>query len=133
MVPIHRRLVRFTWIFAFIFLPLETYVSFRYEGLSFTSFSWYAVNIVGVGVSLWGVSGLRRGVVYAPGLLAAGWGWTTATFWRGTNLRYWLASEGEQLSFGEFELWLAPIVTSLVAVAFVGSLVALMKSSERRG
>ena len=41
-----------------------------------------------------GVISLRRGRPHAEGVLATGWGWTTAVFWRGTNLRYWFATEG---------------------------------------
>lgn len=75
---------------------------------------------------LWGVISLRRGRPYAAGVLATGWGWTTAVFWRATNLRFWLASEGETLWYGPMELWLAPIFTMMAAAALAGSLVLLV-------
>ncbi len=131
MDMIQRTLVRLTWFFAVIFLPVETYLSFLGDGFSFSAFSGYAVNVVGVGIALWGVVSLRRDRAYAPGVIATGWGWTVATFWRGTNLRYWLASQGAPLSFGESELWAAPVVTALVATAFVGSLAILVARSTR--
>src|SRR5678816_4894647 len=61
------------------------------------------------------------------GLARAGWGWTTAVFWRATNLRYWLASQGEPLSYGHLELWLAPIFTMMAAAALAASLVLLVR------
>jgi hypothetical protein len=88
--------------------------------------SGYAVNVVGVAVMLWGAVGVRRGRFYADGLLAAGWGWTTAVFWRGTNLRFALAREGEPLDFGSLELWLAPLFTIAVAAGFIRSLIRLV-------
>ena len=131
MDTIQRALVGFTWLFAVIFLPIETYLSFWGAGFSLSAFSGYAVNVVGVGIALWGVVSLRRDRAYAFGVIAAGWGWTAATFWRGTNLRYWLAFQGAQLSFGEFELWAAPGVTALVATAFVTALAVLVDRSSR--
>jgi hypothetical protein len=128
MGALRSTLIGFTWAFAIIFLPIETYLSFSHEHFPISG---YAVNVVGVGIALWGALGLRRGDPRALGVLTSGWGWTTAVFWRGTNLRFWLASEGEQLSFGPFELWMAPIATTLVAAAFVGSLILLLKRGER--
>ena len=103
--------IRFTWSWALIFLPIETYLSFR-EGP--ISVSGYVVN-----------------VAYAEGLLATGWTWTTAVFWRATNLRYWLAGDGEPLSFGSVELWLAPMFTIMAGAALAGSLVLLLKNDRQ--
>lgn len=69
----------------------------------------------------------RRGHPYAEGVLATGWGWTTAVFWRGTHLRYWLAARGEPLSYRTQELWLAPVFTMMAAAALLGSLVLLVR------
>ena len=93
-------IVWFSWIWAVVFVPTETYLSFVQIGTYLTlstvlmPLTGYAVNVFGVGIMLWGVVSLRKGRPYAEGLLATGWGWTTATFWRGTNLRYWLAAQG---------------------------------------
>jgi hypothetical protein len=75
---------------------------------------------------LWGVISLREGRPYAEGVLATGWGWTTAVFWRGANLRYWLAAEGKPLSYGPIELWLAPVFAMIAAAALVGALFLLV-------
>jgi hypothetical protein len=118
---------RFTWTFALVFLPIETYLSFWHGHVSISG---YTVNVAGVAIMLWGAVSLRRGRAYADGLLAAGWGWTTAVFWRGTNLRFALARAGEPLDFGSFELWLAPLFTVLVAVGFMRSLLRLVNHAE---
>lgn len=117
------KLLKFTWIWAAVFVPIETYLSF--SGTP-APISGYAVNVVGVGITLWGAVSLRRGRPYAEGVLAAGWAWTTAVFWRATNLRFWLAGEGEPLSFGSIELWFAPVFTVMAGVALIGSLTLLV-------
>jgi hypothetical protein len=121
--------VWFTWIWAVVFVPIETYLSWSSAP---PRFSGYVVNVFGVGIMLWGVVSLRRRRPYAEGLLAAGWGWTTAVFWRGTNLRYWLAAQGKPLSFGRLELWLGPLFTIIAGAALVGSLVLLLSKDRYR-
>ena len=120
--------VLFTWIWAVIFVPIETYLSW---GSAFPAFSSYAVNVFGVCIMLWGTLSLRKGRPYAEGLLATGWGWTTAVFWRGTNLRYWFAAQGAQLSFGRVELWLGPLFTIVAGAALACSLFLLLNSTRR--
>ncbi|HZI80558.1 MAG TPA: hypothetical protein VFD69_13645 [Vicinamibacterales bacterium] len=97
MSRLQSRVVRFTWSWAIVFVPIETYL-----------------------VSL------RRGRPYAEGLLATGWAWTTAVFWRATNLRYEIARDGEPLDFRSLELWLAPVFTLMAGAALAGSVVLLL-------
>jgi len=125
-----RILVRFTWLWAVVFLPIETYLTWSHAGTILNSE--YAVNVIGVGIAIWGALSLRAGRPYAEGVLATGWGWTTAVFWRATNLRYWLAAEGRPLGFGRLELWLAPVFTMLAAAALVVSMVVLVTRHSRR-
>ena len=120
-------LVWFTWIWAVVFVPIETYLSWWNAP---PRFSGYVVNVFGVAIMLWSIVSLRRRRPYAEGLLATGWGWTTAVFWRGTNLRYWLAGQGKPLSFGRLELWLGPLFTIIAGAALVGSLVLLLKKDR---
>jgi hypothetical protein len=124
-----RTLIWFTWIWVIVFVPIETYITWSIAHTLLLS--GYAVNVLGVGIMLWGVISLRGGRPYAEGVLATGWGWTTAVFWRGANLRYWLAAQGEPLSYGPMELWLAPVFTMMAAAALLGSLVLLV--SRARG
>jgi hypothetical protein len=121
------RIVKFTWIWAIVFVPIETYLTFSN---AHPSLSGYAVNVLGVGLTLWGAVSLRTGRPYAEGVLATGWGWTTAVFWRATNLRFWFASEGQPLSFGPIELWFAPVFTVMAAAGLVGSLVLLVRGHQ---
>jgi hypothetical protein len=120
-------IVRFAWIWAAIFVPIETYLSWIHAPF----FSEYAVNVFGVGIMLWGALSLQKDRPYAEGLLATGWGWTTAVFWRGTNLRYWFAAQGAPLYFGRAELWLGPIFTLMAGAGLVGSLVLLVSRDRR--
>jgi hypothetical protein len=113
----------FTWLWAIVFVPIETYLSFLRTPFPLSG---YAVNVLGLGITVWGTFSLRRDRPYAEGVLAAGWAWTTAVFWRGTNLRYWYAAEVGDLSFGPIELWLGPIFTAMAAAALLGSLVLLV-------
>ena len=122
---LRRILMWFTWISAVVFVPIETYITWSIPHTP--RLAGYAVNVIGVGIMLWGVISLRGGRQYAEGVLATGWGWTTAVFWRGTNLRYWLAAEGKSLSYGTMELWLAPVFTMMAAAALLGSLVLLVR------
>jgi hypothetical protein len=126
---LRRILMWFTWIWAVVFIPIETYITWSIAHTQLLS--GYAVDVLGVGIMVWGVISLRGGRPYAEGLLATGWGWTTAVFWRATNLRYWLAAEGKTLYYGDLELWLAPVFTVMAAAALVGSLVLLVSRQRR--
>ena len=117
------RVVRFTWSWAIVFVPIETYLSFRGGTIPLSG---YVVNVCGVAIMLWALVSLRRGRPYAEGLLATGWAWTTAVFWRATNLRYEIARDGEPLDFGSLELWLAPVFTLMAGAALAGSVVLLL-------
>ena len=121
--------VWFTCIWAVVFVPIETYLSWSSAP---PRLSGYVVNVFGVAIMLWGIVSLRRRRPYAEGLLATGWAWTTAVFWRGTNMRYWLATQGKPLSFGRLELWLGPLFTMIAGAALVGSLVLLV-NKDRNG
>jgi hypothetical protein len=122
-------LVWFTWVWVVVFVPIETYLSWRSAP---PRLSGYVVNVFGVGILLWGIISLRRRRPYAEGLLATGWAWTTAVFWRGANLRYWLAAQGKPLSFGRLELWLGPVFTIIAGAALVASLVLLLNHDRYR-
>ena len=110
-------------MWAIVFVPIETYLSFRRAS---PPISGYVVNVLGVAITLWAVWTLGKGRPYAQGLLATGWAWTTAVFWRASNLRYSIAHDGRPLDFGTLELWLAPVFTLLAAAALVGSIVLLV-------
>ena len=123
-------MARITLVALAVYFPLETYVTWSIAGLSGFLYSSYVANVLGMALMLWAAIAARRGRPAGPGLLAAGWSWTAATFWRATSDRYWLSSLGMPLYAGPVELWLAPIVTSIAVAAVVASLVLLVKSAE---
>src|SRR5215831_6219084 len=108
--------VWFVWVGAIVFLPIETYLTFSRTP---PPISGYAVNVVGVFIALWGTVSLRRDRPFGEGVLATGLGWTTAAAWRATNLRYWVAEQGQQLDFGTTELWVAPLLVVVSGAALV--------------
>ena len=64
---LERRLVKLTWAWAIVFLPIETY--WCIVNSTFLR-SDYLVNVTGVGIMLWAAISLRQGRHYAEGLLA---------------------------------------------------------------
>ena len=115
----------YTIIWGAVYLPLETYVSFSNAPVYI---SWYTADVLGAVVMFWGAIGLRRGKAYAEGLLIVGWSWTTAIFWRATNLRFWFSDQGEPLQYGQIELVLGPTFTLMAAAGLVVSLVLVFGS-----
>ena len=127
-------MARVTLVALAVYFPLETYVTWSIAGLLGFLYSSYLANVLGMALMLWGAIAARRGHPAGPGLLAAGWSWTAATFWRATSVSAnWPSSLGMPLDAGPVELWLAPIVTSLAVAAVVASLVLLVKSPETSG
>ena len=120
--------VWFVWIASVVFLPIETYLSLSRTPIPVSG---YAVNVLGVFIALWGTVCVRKGKPYGEGMLATGLGWTTAAAWRATNLRYWVAEQGQPLDFGQLELWVAPALTVLAGAALVASLVLLLNVKDR--
>jgi hypothetical protein len=85
------------------------------------------MNVLGMGLMLWGAVSARAGRSFAPGLLTAGWSWTAATFWRATSDRFWWVSSGGALYAGRIELWLGPAFTALALAGLAGSLVLVLR------
>jgi hypothetical protein len=123
-------IVGFTFAGLAVYFPLETYVTWSIAGVRGFLYSSYIANIVGMGLMLWGGVATRRGKPFGPGLMATGWSWTAATFWRATSDRFWLTSLGMHLYAGPMELWLAPIVTALAVVGLLASMLLLFRSQS---
>ena len=118
----------FAWLI--VYFPPETYVTWSIAGVRGWLYSSYLLNIAGMALMLWSAVSARRAQAIAPGLLAAGWAWTAATFWRATSDRYWWVSQGRSLYAGPVELWLAPLLTALALVMFVASLALLLRAQR---
>lgn len=98
---VESRLANFTLVFVAVYGPLETWASWA-DGLSDP---FYLVDFIGMTLLLWGAVHSRRSrPESAPGLMAAGWGWTGANFWRATFGRVNALRTGGQLDYGQVEM-----------------------------
>jgi hypothetical protein len=110
----------------------ETYVTVSIAGPGGLLYSAYIMNLIGMALMLWSAVAARRARPTAPGLLAAGWAWTAATFWRATSDRFWWVSQGHALFAGPMKLWLGPALTVLAMLGLFGSLILVLNSPMRR-
>lgn len=98
---LENHLANFTLFFLAIYGPLETWASWA-DGLSNP---FYLVDFIGMVLLLWGAVYSRRSRPHsAPGLMAAGWGWIGANFWRATFGRVEELRAGGQLDYGSVEM-----------------------------
>ena len=112
---------RVTVAFLLVTTPIETMYSWRGGLLD----PYYLVKVAGWILLTWGSVRFRN--PHLPGgtsLLAAGWGWMAANFWRAVADRLARVAVGQDLRLGSVELWFAEgcLVVSLIALAW--SLVA---------
>jgi hypothetical protein len=120
-------LVTFLWVA--VYLPVETYVS--WTGLGVFRFS-YLVDLVGIGLLATGAWAAWRGRGHCGALLATGWAWTAANFWRGTMDRYATSARGLLPWAHRHELWIGPLVTVVAIAAVAASLwIAIRATAER--
>lgn len=133
-----RWLVVYTFAWVLVYAPLETFVTVRIAGMAGLLYGGYLMNVVGMALMLWSaVAGWRRRVT-APGLLAVGWSWTAATFWRATSDRFRFAELNGGLSGpvwgggggGEAELWAACVLTALACAGMAVSLHLVLNTSD---
>ena len=120
----------FAWLA--VYVPLETYLTWSIAGVRGFIHSSYILNVVGMSLMFWGAVWTRKRTPAGPALLAIGWSWTAATFWRATSDRFWWVSLGHPLYAGPIELWLAPALTALAVGGLVASMVLVFRQ-ERSG
>jgi len=82
-----------------------------------------------MGLMLWGAIATRKRAPAGAAVLAIGWSWTAATFWRATSDRFWWVSLGHPLYAGPVELWLAPALTALAVAGLAASMVLVFRRS----
>jgi hypothetical protein len=90
----------------------------------------YIMDVVGMGLMLWGARAALKRQTVAPAILAVAWSWTAATMWRATVDRFWYASLGRELYAGRVELWLAPVITVLAVLPMIASLAVVLKQAR---
>jgi hypothetical protein len=115
------RLANFTLIYLAFYAPIETFASWPY----LTS-PYYLVDAIAMVLLVWGAMHSRGArPKRAPGLLAAGWAWTAANYWRAFFDRVkFLREEGGELMFGEAEYWTvgAALVMALVCLSLAAAM-----------
>ena len=122
------RVVRwYTFAWLAVYVPLETFVTVSSVGWRGILNQGYIANLIGMALMARGALAAKNDRAAAPGLLAAGWAWTAATFWRATAQRFWAMEHGYTLYAGSIELWLAPMITALALLGMVASLVLVAR------
>ena len=109
-------LAAFTVLWVIVYFPFETYLSWR--GTGFLRFA-YLIDLIGIALLVAGAAAVWRVRPYGGIVMAAGWAWTAANFWRGTMERYQAIKHFGWVFPGPYALWLGPLLTA-VAVAALG-------------
>lgn len=124
-----------TWTLLWLvgYVPLETYVTLSIAGIGGLVYSDYILNVVGMGLMLWGGLDVRRRRPAGLAILAIGWAWTAATFWRATTDRFMWAANGGELFAGKAELWIAPILTAITVASVAATMVLIFRQERERG
>ena len=104
-------------------IPVETVYSWRL-GLADP---YYVAKVVGWILLAAGVAQLRTPRT-SLALLAAGWGWFGANFWRAVADRFARLAAGQVLSLGSLELWFAG---SCLLISLIGLAWSLVLTSRR--
>ena len=111
--------------FVAISIPIETVYSWRL-GLADP---YYLAKVIGWILLAAGVAQLRAArASLALALLAAGWGWFGANFWRAVADRFARLSSSQVLRLGSLELWFAG---SCLLISLIGLAWSLVLTSRR--
>ena len=112
-------LARFTLVLVAIYLPVETYASWRYGLLN----PFYIGDAVAMALLAWGaIRSLGAESVSRPAILCAAYGWTAANAWRSAALRIYEVRGGARLDHGDAEYWIVIVSTVLILACFALSL-----------
>ena len=110
--PRERPLVVFTVAFLVLYAPIETWYSAPELWDPF-----YLVDLIGMGLLASGAAGFRSRGRLRVGVLAAGYAWTAANFWRALFGRLADLRQGGQLDYGLAELC---FIGCILLAAFAG-------------
>ena len=118
------RLASFTLIYLVGYAPVETWVSWP----RLTS-PYYLVDAIAMALLLWGsAQSLAKQPRRAPGLLTAGWAWTSANYWRAFFDRVQFVNEGGALHLGTAEYWTVggALVMAIVCLGLSAAMTATL-------
>lgn len=125
---VERILTWFTLVFAVVFAPIETIVSWKYGLLS----PYYLVDALGIVLLFWGaMRSIRRRCTSSPSVMTVGWAWMSANFWRAAMERDLKFQQGGTLDLGEHEIRLAVAITAL-AILCMATGIWLMTQRDKR-
>jgi hypothetical protein len=110
-------LVTFTLVILAIYAPLETWYSLPRLWDPF-----YLVDFIGMVLLGWGVMLCRRHAPSGLAVLATGYGWTGANFWRALFGRVQAVAQGEVLRLGWAEMCFVACGTLAALAGLVWSL-----------
>lgn len=117
-------LARFTLSGLVLYVPLETWVSWRY-GL------WNPFYLVDAIAMVLLFAGAMRSLAArprrAPDLLCAAWAWAACNGWRATFGRVHAVIEGKPLDHGTAELWIVAVASAIALGSFVLSLALMLR------
>ena len=122
-------LARFTLVLVAIYLPVETYASWRYGLLN----PFYIGDAIAMALLVWGaLRSLRAAPRSRPAILCAAYGWTGANAWRSTTLRIYEVRGGARLDHGDAEYWIVIVATVLILACFGLSLWLVLQAKVSR-
>ena len=116
------RLAILTLVYLALYIPIETWASWP-ALLS----SYYLIDAIAMGLLLWGaLHSLAARPRRRPGLLAVGWAWAAANYWRAFFGRVGFIEQGGALQLGAPELWTVggALVLALVCLGFAAAMTA---------
>ena len=116
------RVITLGWLA--IFAPIETYLS--RSALLNGNYTVDLASMIMMAVGVWMAFGRRRG---AAAVLAAGWAWETASFWRGTTTRFDRLAAGLPVEGGSIGPWVGVALTVLMTACVVWALVIAARES----
>jgi hypothetical protein len=121
------------WILTVCFLAMSVPIETAYSWRTGLTDPYYLVKLVGYLLLASGAVRLRKARLH-PGLtlLAAGWGWLSANFWRAVADRFSRLAAGQNLRLGSIELWFAGscLLISLIGLAWCLALTVRRDSSN---
>jgi hypothetical protein len=127
---IETMLARNTLIALVLYVPVETWTSWRHDYWLFNPF--YVIDFIAMLLLGYGaIRSLRARPRPAAGALCAAYAWTAANGWRATWGRAFEVRDGVRLDHGLVELWVVGAATLLSLVCLAVSFCLMVRAETR--